>query len=405
MYKFLNVCCLLLLFCACQNPKQAVSQPIITEDQSVQIVDYPTPGAAQFDQYLQAINGKRVGIVVNKASRVGESHLLDALLHKGVNVAKIYAPEHGFRGDADAGAVIKDGKDTKTGLPINSLYGKNKKPNAQQLSGIDVMLFDLQDVGARFYTYISTLHYVMEACTEQEIPVIVLDRPNPNGFYVAGPIREEQYKSFVGMHPVPIVYGMTIGEYAQMINGEHWLDGGVTCDLTVVKCPTYRHNTTFSLPVAPSPNLPNLRSVLLYPSLCLFEGSVLSIGRGTEQPFQQIGHPNLSQYEYSFVPKSGYGAKYPKHENKYCFGLNLADIPVEDIVNNTLNWNYLSELYRACRQANVDFFNDNNFFEKLGGTIDIRNQLVNTGHIDASKWQADLDTFKQTRAKYLLYTD
>ena len=276
--------------------------------------------AERTNSYIPLLKQQKIAVVGNQSSRIGNTHLVDSLITLGIDIAKVFSPEHGFRGIADAGAKIEDGIDVKTGIPIVSLYGKNKKPYAEQLAGIDILLFDIQDVGARFYTYISTLHYVMEAAAENNIKLIVLDRPNPNGHYVDGPIREKGFKSFVGMHPIPIVHGMTIGEYAQMINGENWIS--TKCDLSVIKMENYTHDMSYDLPIKPSPNLPNARSVNLYPSLCLFEGTTVSIGRGTSYPFQHFGAPYLES-SYSFTPKSGEGSKSPKHENKECFGTDL----------------------------------------------------------------------------------
>ncbi|MBT8326989.1 MAG: DUF1343 domain-containing protein, partial [Bacteroidia bacterium] len=248
-------------------------------------------GSEQVMEYLPVLHGKRVGLVVNQTSTIGETHLVDSLIKLGVNIKKVFAPEHGFRGNHSAGAIIKNGVDVKSGLPVVSLYGSNKKPTAEMLKDIDVVLFDIQDVGVRFYTYISTMHYVMEACGELDKKVVVLDRPNPNGFYIDGPILEKEFSSFIGMHEIPIVHGLTVGELALMLNGEKWLKNGVQCDLKVVSCKNYNHNRMYELPIKPSPNLPNMNSVYLYPYLGLFEGTNVSIGRGTETPFQIVGRP------------------------------------------------------------------------------------------------------------------
>jgi uncharacterized protein YbbC (DUF1343 family) len=261
-------------------------------------------GVEQTEEYLPLLKNKKVAVVGNHSSMLEDKHLVDFLIEKNVEVIKVFSPEHGFRGKADAGEKVTDAIDQKTGLPIVSLYGDNKKPTKAQLQAVDFILFDIQDVGVRFYTYISTLHYVMEAAAESNIPLIVLDRPNPNGHYVDGPILEKAYRSFVGMHPVPIVHGMTVGEYAQMINGEAWLSKGIQCDLTVVSCLEYKKSDVYALPIPPSPNLPNMRSIYLYPSLCLFEGTVVSVGRGTHKPFQQVGHPAFTSFAYTFMPES-----------------------------------------------------------------------------------------------------
>ncbi len=367
-------------------------------------------GANQTDKLLPMLENKRVGIVANQTSVIFKSetehtHLVDSLLQLGVNVQKVFSPEHGFRGQADAGEIVKDGKDIKTGLPIISLYGKNKKPYPEQLENIDVVIFDVQDVGVRFYTYISTLHYVMEACAEANIAVIVLDRPNPNGHYVDGPILEKAFKSFVGMHPIPIVHGMTIGEYAQMINGEKWLENEVQCDLTIIPVKNYTHQTSYSLPIKPSPNLPNDQAINLYPSLCLFEGTVVSVGRGTEQQFQVIGTPEyfLKRHTYSFTPKPNFGAKSPKHNGKECNGYNLSNH--EKLAEIKLTW--LLEFYKTQQQyaAETPFFNKDKFFSKLAGTDKLQQQIeagLSEAEIKAT-WQEGLEAFRKTRAKYLIY--
>ncbi|HET8753693.1 MAG TPA: DUF1343 domain-containing protein, partial [Salinimicrobium sp.] len=289
-------------------------------------------GANRTEEYLPLLENKNVGIVGNQSSLIflpvqedeGQQHvhLVDSLISLDVNVVKVYAPEHGFRGTADAGEVIKDGVDIKTGVPILSLYGDNKKPSPEQLEGIDIMIFDIQDVGTRFYTYISTLHYVMEACAENNIPLLILDRPNPNGHYVDGPILEEEYKSFVGMHPIPVVHGMTIGEYAKMVNGEKFLNDGIAAELRVIEMKNYNHSRKYELPVKPSPNLPNAKAINLYPSLCFFEGTNVNAGRGTSKQFQVFGSPYLDQeiYDYSYVPRPNEGSKHPKHNGVTCYG-------------------------------------------------------------------------------------
>jgi uncharacterized protein YbbC (DUF1343 family) len=298
---------------------------------------------------------------------IGNTHLVDSLLSLGINIITVFSPEHGFRGTADAGAKIEDGIDSKTGLPIISLYGNNKKPRKEQLKGIDILVFDIQDVGVRFYTYISTLHYVMEAAAENNIKVIVLDRPNPNGHYVDGPILDTNFKSFVGMHPVPIVHGMTIGEYAKMINGENWIT--TRCELIVIEMENYTHNTNYDLPIKPSPNLQNARAVNLYPSLCLFEGTNISVGRGTDYPFQHFGAPYLKS-NYSFMPKSGEGSKYPKHEDIVCFG---TDLRFQEDYLTDLNLNWIIETFKQCSEKE-EFFN--NFFDKLAGTDKLKKQII-----------------------------
>ncbi|MBC8266602.1 MAG: DUF1343 domain-containing protein [Flavobacteriales bacterium] len=354
-------------------------------------------GVERTTSYLPLLENKKVGVVGNQTSMIGNTHLVDSLLSLGIDVVKVFSPEHGFRGTADAGAKIEDGIDVKTGLPIISLYGKNKKPSIEQLQGIDVFVFDIQDVGARFYTYISTLHYVMEAAGENNIKVIVLDRPNPNGHYIDGPIREKGFESFVGMHPIPIVHGMTIGEYAQMINGENWI--AKSCDLTIIKMDNYTHNMSYDLPVKPSPNLPNARSINLYPSLCLFEGTTISIGRGTDYPFQHFGAPYLES-SYSFTPKSGAGSKYPKHENKECFG---TDLRFQEDYLMAINLNWIVDAYNQSPEKESFF---NSFFDKLAGTDKLRLQIIEgkTAKEIKESWQEGLDEFKKIREKYLIYS-
>ena len=353
-------------------------------------------GAERVNKYLSLITNKQVAIVGNQTSMINNLHLVDSLISHKINIVKVFSPEHGFRGNEDAGAYIRDDIDSKTKLPIISLYGKNKKPSNDDLEDVDIILFDIQDVGVRFYTYISTLHYVMEAAAENNIELIVLDRPNPNGHYIDGPVREENYKSFVGMHPVPIVYGMTIGEYAKMINGEKWISQ--KCNLKVIKLIGYSHDSHYDLPIKPSPNLPNSRSINLYPSLCLFEGTNVSIGRGTNFPFQHFGAPYLKS-NYSFIPKSGRGSKFPKHENKRCYG---SDLRFQENYMNNLNLIWLINCYNECPNKE-DFFNS--FFDKLAGNEKLRKQIYEgkeTSEI-INSWQKDLNKFKKIRAKYLMY--
>ena len=346
--------------------------------------------------YLPLLEDNKIAIVGNQTSMIKNTHLVDSLISLEVDVIKVFSPEHGFRGKADAGAKIEDGIDVKTGIPIISLYGKNKKPSSKQLEEIDVLLFDIQDVGARFYTYISTLHYVMEAAGEHNIKVIILDRPNPNGHYIDGPIREDGFESFVGMHPIPIVHGMTIGEYAKMINGENWISN--KCDLKVIEMENYTHDTHYDLPIKPSPNLPNSKSINLYPSLCLFEGTNISIGRGTDYPFQHFGAPYLES-NYSFTPKSGEGSKYPKHKNIECFG---TDLRFQDNYLTDINLNWIINSYNNCPYKEKFF---TNFFDKLAGTDKLRLQIIDgkTEKEITGSWIEGLDKFKLTRKKYLLY--
>ena len=353
-------------------------------------------GADRIDKILKTIDNKNIAIVGNQTSVVNQVHLVDTLISLNQKIISVFSPEHGFRGIEDAGAKVDNEIDKKTGLPIISLYGKNKKPTSEQLMGIDIIIFDIQDVGARFYTYISTLHYILEACSEKNIKVVILDRPNPNGHYVDGPILEEKYKSFVGMHQIPIVHGMTIGEYATMIIGEKWIENN--CNLEIIEMINYNRNDNYELPVKPSPNLPNSKSINLYPSLCLFEGTNVSVGRGTDKPFQHFGSPFLKFYSYAFQPKSGPGSKYPKHENKTCVGKNLENYPYLSSIN--LNW--LIESYNQTNNKE-DFFNS--FFDKLAGNDKLRTQIIsglNEKEIRSS-WKTGLKEFKKTRTKYLLY--
>ncbi len=366
----------------------------------------PICGAEQTDLYFPLLENKNVAVVANHNSLIKEAHLVDRLLSAKIKVVKVFSPEHGFRGKADAGQKVEDKIDLVTGLPIISLYGSHKKQQPEDLINIDIVVFDIQDVGTRFYTYISTMTYVMEACAENNIPVIVLDRPNPNGFYVDGPVLEPEFKSFVGMHPIPIVHGMTVGEYAQMVNGEHWLADSVFCDLTVIPMKNYTHNDFYELPVKPSPNLPNKYAVYLYPSICLFEGTDVSVGRGTDYPFQVIGHPDFLLGSYIFTPRSIPGtATNPKHEGVYCNGQNLIGY-AKEMKNNPaqLNLSWLIGYYDALKDKTTFF---TSYFEKLAGTASLRKQIeagMNEEQIRES-WQPKLDEFKTIRKKYLLYPD
>ncbi|MBQ1819800.1 MAG: DUF1343 domain-containing protein [Bacteroidales bacterium] len=396
----LTAICLMVLTVACAQNKPSGNSLAAASETALRT------GAECTEHYLPLLEGKRVAVCGNQTSVVAKTHLVDTLLSRKVNVVKLFCPEHGFRGQAEAGATIASGKDPLTGLPVVSLYGKNKKPTAEQLQGVDVVLFDLQDVGCRFYTYISTLHYVMEAAAENGVKVIVLDRPNPNGFYVDGPVLEPQYKSFVGMHPVPIVYGMTIGEYARMINGEKWLANGVQCDLTVIKLEGYTHETRYALPVAPSPNLQTAEAIYLYPSLCLFEGTNVSVGRGTDQPFEMYGAPGMQSGDYRFTPRAIPGvSENPPFKGQECRGYLLHDIAAENLNNpGRLNLSYLLTAYRNCVDQS-SFFLKNNFFDKLAGTDQLRKQLVvgaSEEEIRAS-WEPDLEKFRHIREQYLLY--
>lgn len=364
-------------------------------------------GAERLDLLLPLIKGKNVGLVVNQSSLVGKTHLVDTLCALGECVARIYVPEHGFRGTAEAGALIKDGQDVRTGAPIVSLYGKKKKPAPEDLESVDVVVFDIQDAGVRFYTYISTLFYVFEACVEQGKPVIVLDRPNPNGHYVDGPVLDMQLSSFVGIAPLPVVHGCTVGELARLFAGEYWIYQPQKLDLQVVPCKNYTHHTPYSLPVRPSPNLPNDRAILLYPSLCFFEGTTVSVGRGTDWPFQIFGAPAFVRDSFWFVPRSNEGARYPPHEGWICRGYDLRDIPLDSLrAQKQLNLTYLLDFYREYPQKD-SFFLSNGFFELLAGTYSLRKQMEagNTESEIRATWQADLEAFKAIRKNYLLYPE
>ena len=366
-------------------------------------------GANQIDAYLPLLKHKRVGIVANQTSVIFKTnnqetkaytHLVDSLKSLHVDIKKVFAPEHGFRGKADAGEIVKDGIDTKTGLPIISLYGKNKKPYPEQIADLDIVVFDIQDVGARFYTYISTLHYVMEACAEQNIPVLILDRPNPNGHYIDGPILESEHTSFVGMHPIPVVHGMTIGEYAQMINGQKWLKDGIQCELDVISVKHYTRDMPYSLLIKPSPNLPNDIAINLYPSLCFFEGTNVSAGRGTDLQFQIYGSPFLdpTSNDFTFTPQPNEGAKYPKHQDKVCYGKDLSTIKALNI----LDLHYLIEAYNSTENKS-DFFNT--FFTKLAGTQTLQQQIEEgyTAREIRKTWLKDLESYDKMRQAYFIY--
>lgn len=356
---------------------------------------------AENTKRIVALTGKsRVGIFANHTARVGKRHLLDTLLSLGVNVTRIYSPEHGFRGDADAGEDVGNGTDPNTGIQIISLYGPSKKPSVEQLAAVDIVLFDMQDIGVRFFTYISSLHYMMEACARDNKKLIILDRPNPNGGYVDGPVLRPEFRSFVGMHPVPVVHGMTLGEYALMVNGEGWLESGKKCPLEVIPTTGWKHGDPWSITVKPSPNLPNDHAIRLYPSTCFFEGTVLSIGRGTWHPFEQAGHPDLKdKFEHTFTPISIPGmSKTPPLQDRLCYGLDFRNEPIEDKLNLT----YLITLYRAFPDPDKFFIG---YIDKLAGTAEMKEQIkggMSADEIRAS-WQKDLEAFKKTRKKYLLY--
>jgi len=365
-------------------------------------------GAEQTNRYLPLLQDKRVAVCFNPTSVIGKTHLVDTLLSAHINIVKIFAPEHGFRGEAEAGAVIHSTTDAKTGIPIVSLYGKNKKPTLEQLKNVDIILFDMQDVGCRFFTYISTLHYVMEAAAAAKTPVLILDRPNPNGYFVDGPVLEEKYKSFVGMHPVPVVHGMTIGEYAQMINGEKWLENNLACELQIIDCKNYTHSSRYSLPIKPSPNLSSDEAIFLYPSLCLFEGTDISLGRGTSTPFQIFGHPDLTIGDFYFTPEPIKGvSENPPQKGKKCRGFDLTNEAKNNLQgNNSFNLSYLIMAYKHFPKE-MKFFTSPDFFDKLAGNSTLRWQIINgrTEEEIRASWQPALDNFKKTRSKYLIYPE
>lgn len=398
-----------------------ISHQVVTKN-SANTAEPIINGANQTELYLPILKGKKVAIVSNQTSVIFKypnlsallpnekntpsiltqhTHLVDSLLTQGINIKKVFSPEHGFRGKADAGELVANGKDIKTGLPIISLYDKDKKPSANALSGIDIIVFDIQDVGVRFYTYISTLHYVMQACAENNIPVLILDRPNPNGHYIDGPTLEMAHSSFVGVHPIPLVHGMTIGEYATMVNGEGWLGTNLKCNIQVIPVKNYTHQTFYSLPIRPSPNLPNDISINLYPSLGFFEGTTINAGRGTEMQFQIFGSPDfpIGLYDFAYTPQSNFGAKYPKHKGEVCYGKDLRK--TERLNRIDLHW--LLDGYKSSKNKET-FFNTKSFTIHAG-TKKLQQQIIKGYSQEEIKktWLEDLENFKKTRAKYLIY--
>lgn len=363
-------------------------------------------GAQRTEVYFHLIKDKKIGLVANQTTLLQGQHLADSLTGAGFELLKIFGPEHGFRGNYEAGKEFTHDRDARTGIEIISLYGAHKKPTPEDLAGIEIMIYDIQDVGVRFYTYISTMTYVMEACAENDIPMLILDRPNPNGFYVDGPMLDTNYRSFVGLHPVPVVHGMTTGEYALMVNGEGWLGDGLRCQLTVVEVEGYDHSMVYKLPVPPSPNLPDWQSVYLYPSLGLFEGTIMSVGRGTDTPFRVIGHPDFMIGSFVFTPGSIPGvSENPPYEGVPCYGQNLTGF-AENILDNDahLTLDYIISAYRYF-QGSEEFFNT--YFSKLAGTGNLKNQIKEgrTDHEIRSSWEKDLQNFMQVRAKYLIYPE
>lgn len=359
-------------------------------------------GADRLDNLLPMLEGKKVALVINQTSVLSDkTSLLDTLLSSNVQIEKIFAPEHGFRGTADAGARIKDGHDPITKIKVESLYGKNYKPSKEQLDEIDIVVFDIQDVGARFYTYISTMHYVMEACAENGKDCIILDRPNPND-HVAGPVLEMKYKSFVGMHPIPVQHGLTVGELAMMINGEGWLANAAKCRLFVIRVDGWKHGQPFSLQIAPSPNLPNDQSIAVYPSLCFFEATKVSVGRGTDFAFQVAGAPGKQNGNFVFTPQSREGARSPMHQNVKCYGVDLRDLKTD----GKLDISYLLDFYKKSGKG-AQFFSSRQFMDMLSGSDKLRKQIINgeTKESIEKSWEKDLEAYCALRAKYLLYPD
>jgi uncharacterized protein YbbC (DUF1343 family) len=362
-------------------------------------------GAEQMEQYLPLLKAKRVALFSNHTGRVGDKHLLDVLIENKVNVTAIFSPEHGFRGDAGAGDHVSSSVDAKTGVPILSLYeGNTGKPSAENVRKFDVLVMDIQDVGLRFYTYYITMVKLMDACAEQHKPVILLDRPNPNGHYVDGPILNMKYKSGVGSLPIPVVHGLTLGELALMVNGEKWLPEGRKCDITVIKCKNYTHQTMYRLPIPPSPNLPNMKAIYLYPSICYFEATPVSLGRGTDLPFQIYGHPNMRGYDFSFTPRSMPSAIDPPQKNRLCYGVNLSTLTEEECLTHKLDLSYLIDAYR---NLNMDDHFFRSFFENLIGVDYVRKMIKQGKSAEeiSAMWQDDVVKFKKQRQPYLLYDE
>jgi uncharacterized protein YbbC (DUF1343 family) len=420
---FLTITLAVLLASSCGSATRVPPPPVRTNIPNPYNVDVDAinnvkkrektiTGAEQTNLYLSKLKGKRIGMLANQTSMIGKQHSVDSLRSLGVNIVKVFGPEHGFRGQASDGAKVQDNIDPKTGIPIISLYGSHYKPTKEDLAGIDLMIFDIQDVGARFYTYISTLHYLMEACAENNLPLLILDRPNPNAFSVDGPILEEKHKSFIGMHPVPITHGMTVGEYAKMINGEGWLKNNAKCQLDIVKVANYTHSTPYTLPTRPSPNLSTQQAILLYPSLCLFEGTLISQGRGTPFPFQVLGSPKLiSKYKFSFTPVSIPGVSdKPLHQDEKCYGIDLRKFDTSQFVKTgKLNLKWLLEIYKAYPEKDKFFdFKLNkrmNNFDRLAGTEKLKQQII-SGKSEQEirdSWEPGLSQYKLMRKKYLLY--
>ena len=397
-----TVLLLVLFFSSCKGQQKKQEHKLQHSENNVAKIEV---AANNTEAYLPLLLNKKVGVVANQTSVIfyenGHTHLIDSLLSLEVNIKKVFAPEHGFRGKADAGEHLKDGMDAQTGLPITSLYGKNRKPSQEQLDGLDIVVFDIQDVGVRFYTYIATLQLVMEACAEKGIPIVVLDRPNPNGHYVDGPAMQKEHVSFLGMNPIPLVYGMTIGEYAKMLNGEKWLEGRKEVDLKVIPLKNYTHQSEYHLPIRPSPNLPNDASITLYPSLGLFEGTNVNAGRGTEFQFQRYGASFMdsTKYDFQYIPEPNFGSKYPKEEGKTCFGNDLSQ--TQRMQEVSLKW--VIDAYQNSVDKSKFFITSG--FTKHAGTPLLQKQIeagLSEQEIKAT-WQEELETFREIREKYLIY--
>ncbi|MBO7554220.1 MAG: DUF1343 domain-containing protein [Bacteroidaceae bacterium] len=401
--KKLMILSLLLCLTACTHaqtsPKADEEGVAIEEVVPAQILT----GDQQTALYFPLLEGKRIGVYSNQTGMAGEEHIVDLLKRDGFNIIYILSPEHGFRGDADAGEKVDNSVDAKTGLPIISLYNQQGgKPDAKTMQQIDVLVMDIQDVGLRFYTYYITMCRLMDACAEQGKELIILDRPNPNGMYVDGPILDMKHKSGVGWLPIPVVHGMTLGELAQMVNGEKWLPQGRQCKLTIIPCANYTHQSRYKLTIAPSPNLPNMKSIYLYPSTCLFEGTVMSLGRGTDKPFQIYGHPQMKDQPYSFTPRSKPGATNPPQKDKLCYGKDLSTLEDDAIIQGGLNLDYVIDAYQNLKMGDKFF---TSFFEKLIG-VDYVRQMIKQGKSAEeikARWEPDVEKFKEQRKRYLLY--
>ncbi len=392
-----SLVCLFLIVLASLNPVNV--KYCLQQDAEI------ITGAERTGVYIPKLRGRKVGIVANHTSLIGGTHIVDSLLNLGINITRIFSPEHGYQGKGEAGLSYSDSLLPDYAVEIISLYGNKYKPAPEDLTGIEILVFDIQDVGARFYTYISTLHYIMEACAESNIPVLILDRPNPNGHYVDGPVLDLKYKSFVGMHPVPVVHGMTVGEYAGMINGEKWLKNGISCNLEIVSCENYNHSSFYLLTVNPSPNLPNMKAIYLYPSLCFFEGTIMNEGRGTDYPFQVYGHPEFPGCEFYYIPVSTPGAKNPKYKGMRCCGVDLRNKNIGELQSaGKIDLSHLIYAYKNLRKGE-DFFNS--YFNTLAGNNILKSQLIGglTEEQIRSSWQKSLSDFKTIRKKYLLYPD